>query len=166
MKTDTLQARNIVLVDEHGKRQMVLSGGESRQGPIILLGDEDDAPGIMLAYFHTAEDPTGPREALLHAESGDLGNLTLSIEPKGAHLYMGSDETDGFEITCDKDGLIVLLEPKDAERVMPPVPGSPEARVSKDARGVRLTLDHGRIVVHDLAGNELGALADPVAPPK
>jgi hypothetical protein len=160
MKTDTLQARNIVLVDENGKGRLVLSGGESRFGPLIVVGDEDDGLGITLGYFRTGLDQKGPRAAVIHAESGDFGNLTLSVEPKGAHLYMGADQTDQFEITCDKDGLVVLLEPDDAQHVVSTKTGSVEA-VSKDARGVRLTLDHGRIIVHDLDGHELGALPDP-----
>jgi len=56
------------------------------------------------------------------------------------------------------------VEPKDAVDVVSI--NDKEPSIPKETRGVRITLDHGRIVVHDLAGHELGALPDPGAPTK
>jgi hypothetical protein len=170
LATDTLQAKNIVLVDEKGQRRLLLSGSASPfGGPMITLFGEEEEACLLIGLGRSGLNRDGPAVAVIHAESGDFGNLQMVVEPDGAHLRMGSDETDGFGLSFGKDGVVVAIEPKDEP--YPDAPGrrfKPRPPSESGRRGVRVTLEQGKIVVRDLAGRELGILPDatpiPAAP--
>jgi hypothetical protein len=167
--TGTLRAQNIELVDDKGRARLYMHGGHDSVGPLIVFFDEnadddnvDDEGMLLIALGKTGPKGAEKTSVLIHAESGRFGNLGISAQSDGAQLFMGSDETDQFEIKCDKEGLTVSLEPKeDTSKPVPGRSGAEQSPVPSPARGVRITLDHGRIVVHDLAGHEIGALPDP-----
>jgi hypothetical protein len=172
LTTDTLRARNIELVDEKGRVRLFMSGQRDNWGPTIVFRDEDaddkdvvEDGLLMLSLTKTGPKGDGPTVAIIHAESGKFGNMNIAIDPDSAQLALGSDETDQFQITCDKDGLTVSVLPKGALPVVLIDSVQVQPSVPKEPRGLRITLDRGRIVVHDLAGHEIGALADPAATP-
>jgi hypothetical protein len=168
--TGTLRAREIELVDERGRATMTLSGQMMSGGPTITFhgggDDEKDEALMILAAGRSGLKRDGPPMALIHAESGDHGNVQLVVEPDGAHIYMGSDDTDGFEITCGKDGVLVAVEPKEEPGTTVGSPGSRSRREPESKqRGVRITIEQGKVVVRDLSGRELGVLPDPAPTP-
>jgi hypothetical protein len=174
--TDTLQARRIVLVDQHGRARMTLSGGEPftaqdgprNGGPTIIfndVNDDDDAALMILEAGRSESRSDGEPYALIHAEAGDYGMFKLVAEPNGAHLWLGSDDTDAFEITCGKEGVVVAVEPKESRgSTVSAGPPSEEGPRDRRARGVKIAVEQGRIIVRDLDGHELGAVPTSDAP--
>jgi hypothetical protein len=163
-RTDTLHAQTIYLEDDKGRSRLVLHGGHGTQGPMIALRSENaedgDETGLSLALTKSGSKGEGPTVAFIEGHSGERGWF-LTARPESAHLEMGGEDSDWLGITSDKDGLVVSFEPKGNRDANSGVLSPAKNSISKEARGVRITLDHGRIVLRDLAGHEIGALADP-----
>jgi hypothetical protein len=169
-RTDTIRAQTIYLEDDKGRSRLVMHGGHGTQGPMIAFrtenGDEGDKTGLAMSLTKTGSKGEGPTVAFISAYSSEIGCFSLAARPDGAHLQLGGDDTESFGINCDKDGLVIALEPKGELDPDSGVLSAAKKSASKEARGVRITLDKGRIIVHDLAGHEIAALPDaaPSAP--
>jgi hypothetical protein len=85
VESETIRARRIELVNQHGERTFLLSGG----------GGDGDDPGI------TIYSPDGPQAVLI---------MNIKRENSAPQLVFKGLDNSAILFTIDKDGPVVYLE--------------------------------------------------------
>jgi hypothetical protein len=160
---EVVRTRELLIVDDANNVKMWLGNEPDSRGPgIEMYGSDGEMVTSLMVLKNVDKDGVTRDYFVLHAETGDGGLLTLGVNSDGVRMLIGPDEQDSFTLDYSKGTLEASVTPG-GKGVVSGL-GTPISR----AQGVRLTLEHGRVVVRDLGGRDLGTLAPNEArlPPK